>query len=94
MFIFFADEPKVSVQTIRAICKRMQDENVKRAILVVQQALTPSAKQTIADIQSSGTDYRIEQFLEAELMVNITEHQFVPEHIVMTADEKQELLNR
>lgn len=38
--------------------------------------------------------YLLEHFLEAELMVNITEHELVPEHVVMTPDEKAELLAR
>lgn len=38
--------------------------------------------------------YMLEQFLEAELMVNITEHELVPEHVVMTIEEKAELLAR
>lgn len=38
--------------------------------------------------------YTLEQFLESELMVNITEHELVPEHVVMTQDEKSELLLR
>lgn len=38
--------------------------------------------------------YTLEHFLEAELMVNITEHELVPEHVVMSAEEKAELLQR
>lgn len=38
--------------------------------------------------------YTLEQFLEAELMVNITEHELVPEHVVMNNEEKTELLAR
>ncbi|VDP41320.1 unnamed protein product [Soboliphyme baturini] len=38
--------------------------------------------------------YILEQFLEAELMVNITEHELVPEHVVMSNEEKTELLTR
>lgn len=38
--------------------------------------------------------YILEHFLESELLINITEHELVPEHIVLTPDEKQELLTR
>lgn len=84
----------------------MQEENINRAIIVVQQGMTPSAKQALVDM---APKYILEQFMEAELMINITEHevgvvnpihylnlshQLVPEHIVMTAEEKKELLAR
>ena len=36
--------------------------------------------------------YTLEHFQEAELMVNITEHELVPEHVVMSVEEKAELL--
>jgi DNA-directed RNA polymerase I, II, and III subunit RPABC1 len=36
----------------------------------------------------------IEFFLEDELMVNITEHELVPKHVLITEDEKLELLRR
>ena len=36
MFVFFPEEAKVGIRTIRSYCKRMQEENITRAIIVVQ----------------------------------------------------------
>ena len=69
----------------------MQEENISRALIVVQVGMTPSAKQALVDM---APKYILEQFREAELMINITEHELVPEHVVMTTDEKKELLAR
>ena len=69
----------------------MQEENISRALIVVQTGMTPSAKQALVDM---APKYMLEQFREAELMINITEHELVPEHVVMTNDEKRELLAR
>ncbi|GMT14809.1 hypothetical protein PFISCL1PPCAC_6106, partial [Pristionchus fissidentatus] len=91
MFVFFPDDTKIGIKTIKAICQQMQEQNITRAIIVVHTGMTPSAKQAIADM---APKYTLEHFLEAELMVNITEHELVPEHVVMTSDEKSELLAR
>jgi DNA-directed RNA polymerase I, II, and III subunit RPABC1 len=91
MFVFFPEDAKVGIKTIKQYCQRMQEENISRAIIVVQQGMTPSAKQSLVDM---APKYILEMFLEAELMINITEHELVPEHVVMTPEEKKELLQR
>lgn len=47
MFVFFPDEPKIGIKTIKTYLQRMQEENISRAIIVVQAGMTPSAKQVI-----------------------------------------------
>ncbi|KAJ8306616.1 hypothetical protein KUTeg_017161 [Tegillarca granosa] len=74
MFVFFPEEPKVGIKTIKTYCQRMQEENITRAIIVVQIGMTPSAKTALTDM---APKYILEQFLEAELLVNITEHMVV-----------------
>ncbi|CAO2641501.1 DNA-directed RNA polymerases I, II, and III subunit RPABC1 [Lemmus lemmus] len=91
MFVFFPEEPKVGIKTIKVYCQRMQEENITRALIVVQQGMTPSAKQSLLDM---APKYVLEQFLQQELLINITEHELVPEHVVMTKEEVTELLAR
>uniref|UniRef100_A0A9L0IC41 DNA-directed RNA polymerases I, II, and III subunit RPABC1 n=1 Tax=Equus asinus TaxID=9793 RepID=A0A9L0IC41_EQUAS len=78
MFVFFPEEPKVGIKTIKVYCQRMQEENITRALIVVQQGMTPSAKQSLVDM---APKYILEQFLQQELLINITEHELVPEHV-------------
>ncbi|KAM7142084.1 DNA-directed RNA polymerases I, II, and III subunit RPABC1 isoform 2-T2 [Molossus nigricans] len=76
MFVFFPEEPKVGIKTIKVYCQRMQEENITRALIVVQQGMTPSAKQSLVDM---APKYILEQFLQQELLINITEHEaFLP----------------
>ena len=69
MFVFFPDEPKIGIKTIKNYCQRMQDENIHRAIIVVQLNMTPSARQSLSDM---APKYILEKFVESELLINIT----------------------
>jgi len=60
IFVFFPDEEKVGVKTIKEYAKRMKDENVFRAVIVVQHSLTPFAKQSLLECQAQK--FYIEQF--------------------------------
>lgn len=91
LFVFFPEDPKVGIKTIKTYCTRMQEESITRAIIVVQMGMTPSAKQALVDM---APKYILEHFMEAELLINITEHELVPEHVLMTPEEKKELLTR
>ncbi|KAG7675050.1 putative DNA-directed RNA polymerases II and IV subunit 5A [Nannochloris sp. 'desiccata'] len=91
IFVFFPEEVKVGVKTIKQLAERMRNEGVKRAIMVVQQNMTPFAKQCLNEMQPK---YHIELFQEAELLVNIIKHVLVPEHRILTSEEKRTLLDR
>jgi len=88
----FSTENKVGVEPIRSISKFMQDEGFQRSILVVQAGgLTPFARSALQMVEEQ---FKIEHFKESELLVDITEHELVPKHVVLQNAEKLELLAR
>jgi len=92
LFVFFPEDEKVGVKPIKTYCERMKGESVLRAIIVVKINLTPFAKQAIREMTQRG--YKVEYFRDAELLVDITEHKLVPEHSLLSSQQKQELLSR
>jgi len=53
--------------------------------------VTGFAKQAIAEMTEK---YKIEQFIETELLVNITDHILVPKHLKLSQEEKRGLLEK
>lgn len=53
MFVFFPEDPKVTIKTVKVYCQRMQEENITRAIIVIQTTMTPSGKPFLILISGS-----------------------------------------
>jgi DNA-directed RNA polymerase I, II, and III subunit RPABC1 len=50
MYVFFPDDKKIGQKTIEAYVKKMEEEEITRAIIVVSEGLTPSAKKVFLNI--------------------------------------------
>ena len=85
LFVFWPQDPKVGVKPIKRYVERMNEDDVKRAILIVQQSMTAFAKQAIQEM-CAEMGLVLEQFQEAELLVNITEHVLVPTHVLLSRE--------
>uniref|UniRef100_A0A7S3L7Y3 DNA-directed RNA polymerases I, II, and III subunit RPABC1 n=1 Tax=Amphora coffeiformis TaxID=265554 RepID=A0A7S3L7Y3_9STRA len=91
LFVFFPDDERLGVKPIKTFLDRMKAESVFNAIIVLREGITPYAKQAL---QEMSDQFRIEHFKEGELLVDITKHQLVPDHQVLTPNEKTALLKR
>lgn len=91
IYVEFLAEPSVGIKEMRNFVHVLGDHHHKTGILVYQTSMTPSANKIV---QTVASQFAIETFQESDLIVNITHHELVPKHIVLSPAEKAELLKR
>lgn len=90
--VYFSSEVKCGASIIKKCFEKMKDENIKNGI-VVSEKYTSAAKKASQD-PGLFKQYRLELFLDEELLVNITKHDLVPKHILLSDEEKKKLLEQ
>lgn len=91
IFVFFTDEKSVGVKTMRKFLLILDEKSIQRGIIIFPGAMTPSARKVIVAMTQQ---YKLEEFSESDLLVNITHHILVPKHEVLSPEEKKALLER
>jgi DNA-directed RNA polymerase I, II, and III subunit RPABC1 len=92
IFVFFPDEEKIGIKTLRTYKNDMLTHSVNNTIIVVKDSITPFAKQSIqSEIKEPMV---IEIFTEPELYIDISEHSLVPKHELLTKEEKDLVLKK
>lgn len=86
------DKAAVGVKSIRKYCERIKQDNYQNSILILHGKLTSHAKQAINTINAIKD--KIEYFSEFELIINITEHNLVPQHELISDEDLKSLLKR
>ncbi|KAF7327528.1 DNA-directed RNA polymerase RPB5 subunit [Mycena kentingensis (nom. inval.)] len=91
IFIFFSDERNVGVKTMRKLLNILEEKAIQRGVIVFPSTMTSSARKVITAMAQT---YRLEEFSESDLLVNITHHTLVPRHDVLSQEEKKLLLEK
>lgn len=91
VFVFYSMERNVGVKTMRQFINVLEEKNITRGIIIWSDKMTSAAKKVI---EAMRLQLVLEDFEEAFLLVNITHHQLVPKHEVLTPEEKKDLLQR
>ncbi|KAH9481652.1 DNA-directed RNA polymerases I, II, and III subunit RPABC1 [Psilocybe cubensis] len=91
IFVFFSEERSVGVKTMRKLLGILEEKSIQRGIIVFPGNMTPSARKVIV---AMSNDYRLEEFSEADLLVNIVHHTLVPRHEVLSPEDKKLLLEK
>ncbi|KAI5122538.1 hypothetical protein M0805_005265 [Coniferiporia weirii] len=91
IFVFFSDERSVGVKTMRKLLGILEEKSINQGIIIFPGNMTPSARKVIV---AMAQQYRLEEFSESDLLVNITKHILVPQHEVLRPEEKKTLLEK
>lgn len=86
LMVFFAVEPKLKVQKVRAFLATLDESKITHAILVYAKQVTPKAKEELRA-------YNVEMFTAAELYKNRLMHHLVPKHEMLSPQETTDLLH-
>ena len=81
ILVFYPSEEKVGSNVIKQIATKMCELNVLQAIVILKGATTIARREL-----DSLHPCHIELFQQEELMVNITEHDLVPKHELLTTE--------
>ena len=93
IWVDFATEPSIGIKQMRQFAQHISANNFSGGIYVTQSSITPAALKIIPAAQQSG-GLVLETFQEQDLLVNITHHELVPKHVLLSAEEKKRLLDR
>jgi DNA-directed RNA polymerase I, II, and III subunit RPABC1 len=91
IYVEFLSDPQLNTATLRKFLEVTANGGHRAGIIVSHVAVTPTARKTLAAMESL---VRVECFLEEDLLINITKHELVPRHILLSMEEKLALLKR
>ena len=91
ILVFFPEEEKLGVPTIKEVCKTMEEHSVSKGVIVMKVEVTAFARRALEKV---GGRCQIDTFKQAELMINITKHKLVPKHEILNEQEKADLLEK
>ncbi|KAI4191232.1 MAG: hypothetical protein L6R41_000279 [Letrouitia leprolyta] len=90
IWVEFSSDASIGIKQMRLFAHHIDEHKFHTGIMITQSAVTTAATK----IMTAVTGHVIETFQESDLLVNITHHELVPKHILMSAEEKKQLLDR
>ena len=86
----FSSNPNIGIKDIKQFAQLLSEKNYATGIFVTAAAPTSSALKIIPSLLPTI----MEIFREEDLLVNISRHELVPKHMLLSAEEKKGLLER
>ena len=90
VWVEFNGDTNVGVKEFRKFIHHVVEQNFWTGVLILAGSITPSALKIVPTVKPT----EIEVFTESDLSVNITRHELVPKHVMLSVEEKKVLLER
>jgi len=96
IWIEFNSDDNVGLKQLRDYMIHLSSENYYSGIMITAKSMTGMALRLLrgASGMSEGPKGGVEVFVEQDLLVNITKHELVPTHVLLSSEEKAQLLKR
>ena len=91
-WVEFSPDTTIGIKHTRAFAHILSDGNYNSGILITIGSVTAAALRAFDPLHERGIT--AEHFKEEDLLVNITRHELVPKHILLSEEEKLVLLDR
>ncbi|EON63839.1 hypothetical protein W97_03067 [Coniosporium apollinis CBS 100218] len=90
VFVEFNGDETVGIKQLRTFAHYIDEQHHYTGIFIAAGKISPSALKIIPTVLPAI----LEVFKEDELLVNITMHELVPKHVLLSKEEKAKLLER
>ncbi|KAG0649436.1 DNA-directed RNA polymerases and III subunit rpabc1 [Hyphodiscus hymeniophilus] len=91
IWVEFLPGDNVGIKQMRNFAQFLSQNSHHTGILITNVSITPAAMKIIPAV---ANETRIECFMEQDLLVNITHHELVPKHVLLSKEERGKLLER
>ncbi|KAI9754783.1 MAG: DNA-directed RNA polymerases II 24 kDa polypeptide (RNA polymerase II subunit 5) [Lichina confinis] len=90
IWVEFLEDNSIGIKQMRNFAQYIDQQKFYTGIMITQAPPTSAANKLIPTVLPAI----IESFVEQDLVVNITQHELVPKHILLSQAEKEALLHR
>ena len=92
IWVEFSPEQTVGIRHLRQFAHYLDERKYTNGIFITIPTVSNAALRAFEPLTQMGIT--AEHFQESDLLVNITKHELVPKHILLSAEEKKALLLR
>jgi DNA-directed RNA polymerase I, II, and III subunit RPABC1 len=98
LWVEFNSDEAIGMKNLREFMSHLVNGSYYSGIMIVVKPLSGMAMRGIRGASSlnggTGPAGGVEVFLEQDLKINITKHELVPTHLLLSSEEKMQLLKR